>query len=282
MSMTGISIPVDLSTPPKRYAPVNRCIYCRVYAGNLGLEHIVPYGFAGNSLLLPKASCKTCESITGRFEQTCLRTILGPFRLRINSPTRNPKDRPTRLPLVLASAMGSEPIPLQTITVPTPEFPMAFVGLRLRRARILDGKEPLRLRGNEQETAVDGEIWGKSAPEDIAKYIPKGIKIDYGFQLGKIQPITFARQIAKIAHAYAVAELGLGAFRPLATNLILGKVDTLSQWVGGDWEIPPPSEALFNLKLEQVTSNGRNFLLAYVRLFSFFGTPQYHVVVGET
>lgn len=280
--MTGISVPVDLSAPPKRYAPVNRCIYCSVYSGQLTLEHIVPYGLAGNALLLPKASCKTCESITGQFEQICLRTILGPFRLRFNSPTRNPKDRPATLPLVLATAIDSEPIPLQTITVPVPEFPMAFVGLRLRRARILDGKEPLRLRDDESQTAVDGEIWGKSSPEDMARYVPQGIKMDYGFQLGKIQPVAFAKQIAKIAHAYAVAELGLNAFRPLATELILGKTDTLSQWVGGEWEIPPPSDALFDLRLEKISSKGKNFLLVHVRLFSFFGTPQYHVVVGET
>lgn len=279
--MTGISIPVDLSTPPKKYSPVNKCIYCRVYSGQLTLEHIVPYGLAGNALLLPKASCKTCESITGRFEQVCLRTILGPFRLRFNSPTRNPKDRPSKLPLTFATAIGDEPVPLQTITVPTSEFPMAFVGLRLRRARILDGKLPLRLRGDETQTAVDGEIWGKSLPEDMEKYVPKGIGIDYGFGLGKIQPVTFAKLIAKIAHAYAVAELGLNFFKPLATDLILGKTDTLSQWVGGDWEIPKPSDALFDLKLEQASSNGVNFLLVHVRLFSFFGTPQYHVVVGE-
>jgi hypothetical protein len=275
--MTEIPTPVEIATPSRRYTPVGRCIYCGAFSNKLTLEHIIPFGLAGNALLLPKASCKTCESITGGFEQSCLRTILGPFRLRVGTPTRNPKERPSELPLTLAKQIaGQRPIELATILVPTQEFPLAFIGLRLRPAGVLSGKDPTGM--------VDGEGWVRCNEEEMRKYLPKDVDKSaegYGLRLGRIKPVTFARLLAKIAHSYAIAETGFGSFRPLVTNLILGKTDTLSQWVGGEWDIPPATQAAFELKKYPLSANGKNYLMVNVRLFSFYETPQYHVVVGE-
>jgi len=271
--MSEIVSSVTFANPNRLYAPVGRCIYCGVFSNKLAREHTIPFGLAGNALLLPKASCKTCESITGGFEQTCLRTILGPFRLRLGAPTRNPNERPTKLPLTLARAEDRTPIPLETILVPTHEFPIAFIGLRLREARILQGKEPLG--------SVDGEVWTRFNTDEIKRYVPSGTTEPRGVKLGKIKPITFARLLAKIGHAYAVVESGFASFRPLVTDLILGKTEEMSQCVGGEWEVPPAKQAAFELRLERRAVHGRNFLLVHIRLFSFFETPQYHVVVGE-
>ena len=67
---------------------------------------------AGDALILSKASCKTCESITGKFERTLLRTILGPFRIKIGAPTRRPNERPDTLEMQLARVdrPGDSPI----------------------------------------------------------------------------------------------------------------------------------------------------------------------------
>ena len=178
------------------------------------------------------------KSITGGFEQKCLRTILGPFRLRVGAPTRNPKERPSELPLTLArqDVPGQRPTELETVLVPTQEFPIAFIGLRLREARLLRGEDPI---GN-----VDGELWAKYNTDEVKKYIPDGTTESRGVKIGKFNAFVFARLLAKIGHAYATAECGFGSFRPLATNLILGKTDTLSQWVGGEWDIPPATKAV--------------------------------------
>jgi hypothetical protein len=104
-----------------------------------------------------------------------------------------------------------------------------------------------------------------------------------GFFVGKIRPIDPARMIAKIAYSYAVGELGYGSFRPLVTDLILGKTETLSYWVGGEWEIPPPTNTAFDLGWNKHVrdATGVEYVVVSVRLFSFFETPIYHVVVGD-
>src|SRR3546814_3930149 len=86
---------MKITSPPITYPPVGQCIYCGSTKEPLGKEHIIPYGLGGN-LVLPKASCKGCEAITGGFEQVCLRTMFGPARLRLNMPTRRRKERPKK------------------------------------------------------------------------------------------------------------------------------------------------------------------------------------------
>jgi hypothetical protein len=272
------SIPLNIVTEPRRrFAPVGRCIYCGTFSNNLTKEHIVPFGLSGDALVLPKASCTTCASNTGGFEQTCLRTILGPFRLRINSPTRNPKERPSELP-VHRARKGDDGsfIHTETIVVPSGQFPLSFIGLRLRRAGILDGKIA--------SSDVNGELFARVNEEEAKKLFPtsNGKPIDqHGIRIGQIKPSTFARLIAKIGYSYAVAILGYGSFRPLVTDLILGKTDTLSHWVGGDWEIPAANPSAIQLDVKTIVAHDISFVVADVRLFPFFETPQYHVVVGR-
>ena len=266
-------ISLQITTPSRRYPPVGRCIYCRAHSNNLKLEHIVPFGLAGNALLLPKASCTRCESITGGFEQTCLRTIFGRFRIRIGAPTRNPKDRPKTLDLVRVRRESTGSFTTLSVEeIPSQEFPLAFIGLRLRPAGILEGLPP--------SPNVNGELWSRLSDQDMERFKTGGNQ--EGIFLGKFKPIVFARLLAKIAHAYAIAEMGFGSFRPLVTDLILGETDTLSVWVGGDWDIPPATpDGIYELACNIVTAQGKRFVVVTLRLFSFFGTPKYHVVVGE-
>jgi hypothetical protein len=94
----GVTVP-DL---PKEhvYRPIWFFIYCsdgrikETTKGKLGAEHIIPFGL-GSVMILPRASCKKCGKITGKIEESCLRMMLGPTRIRMSLPTRNPDDLPT-------------------------------------------------------------------------------------------------------------------------------------------------------------------------------------------
>jgi hypothetical protein len=89
---------------PTVYAPVDRCIYCGSKGSpseRLSKEHIVPYGLAGNWMILPQASCELCRRITGEVERFCQREMLGAARIRMKLPTRHPKARDSTLPLDL-------------------------------------------------------------------------------------------------------------------------------------------------------------------------------------
>src|SRR5258708_6724877 len=92
--------------PAKRYSPAGSCIYCGSKE-NLSDEHIVPYALGGR-WILPKASCSGCSSITAKFEQTCLRTILGPLRMYFDFPTRRQKERPKTLRLKVKYDLGED------------------------------------------------------------------------------------------------------------------------------------------------------------------------------
>ncbi len=70
----------------KVYSAIGRCIYCGAENVTLTDEHIIPFGLGGN-WILPKSSCKACATITGQFEQFCLRSMLGNTRIRLNLPT---------------------------------------------------------------------------------------------------------------------------------------------------------------------------------------------------
>jgi hypothetical protein len=89
--------------------------------------------------------------------------------------------------------------------------------------------------------------------------------------------------LAKIAHSYTVAQLGLNAFHPLLPDLILGTSSTPSHLVGGDISAPPPAAApiLHHIYLQNCQTAGTEYILVAIQLFSFMGMPRYHVVVGK-
>ena len=87
--------------------------------------------------------------------------------------------------------------------------------------------------------------------------------------------------LAKIAHAFSVAELGLGAFHPVLGPVILGDLTHLGDLVGSAVDERPPEPSLHTLRLEQVTNpQGLVLLVASVRLFAEHAMPIYRMVAG--
>jgi hypothetical protein len=90
--------------------------------------------------------------------------------------------------------------------------------------------------------------------------------------------------LAKIAHSYAVAELGSDAFHPLLPDLILGTEDRAAYLVGGDaseFPLPDKEPYLHHVYLLNAMSGGIMYTLVSIRLFAVVGMPRYHVVVGR-
>ena len=90
--------------------------------------------------------------------------------------------------------------------------------------------------------------------------------------------------IAKIAHAHTVAQCGIGTFRPLLLDFILGKDVRRLHLVGGQMEVPKPTPGEFGrIRIyDHVAASGVNYVMADVHLFRSSGAPVYTVVVGET
>ncbi len=258
----------------KSYQPVGRCIYCGSKQGKIRDEHIIPYSLGG-VLILPNSSCKSCENITHRFEYTVARQIFGHFRMRHKLPTRRPKERPTHIEIGTVLPNGRH----GRAKVPISKFPAPLFMYKFEMANFLLGLPP----------DVDKFDW---VPVSIVSNEELDmLKEQYhwdGMLQFRAQPVEFARMLAKIAHSYAVAELGLETFRPLTLDIILGRTNNVSYLVGGSFEIPPPEpegKHLLNITYQVETLNDLEFVRAIIivgiRLFASIETPAYHVVVGD-
>ena len=78
---------IRIISPTIKKAPAGRCIYCGATEG-LSDEHILSFGLAGDSLILPSASCSGCQQATSKVETICLRHMWWPFRTQAGVPSR--------------------------------------------------------------------------------------------------------------------------------------------------------------------------------------------------
>ena len=97
------------------------------------------------------------------------------------------------------------------------------------------------------------------------------------------------RTLAKTAHSYAMAELGVDAFAPFLESIVLeDDFDKIrgecGKYVGGAENASPyPTSNLHEIGIGGRLVRGRFLVVVTVRLFSnVLGTPTYDVVVGET
>jgi hypothetical protein len=275
--MTTIVLPLEISSPNRRYAPVNRCVYCGNDSAPLTSEHIIPLALAGNAAILPQASCLVCAEITGKFEGNCTRGMLGNFRIAVGSPTRRPKDRPKSVDVKIGriDRAGGAVEDVQKITLGRQEYPLMYPTFTFPRAGLLAGRD----RNEEIDYQVSVHRLSDQM-EEFAKKHGGAFEIDSTFY-----PVDFVRMIAKIAHSFCVATYGYGSFRPFLTDAILGRYDQLSHnlfWVGCEEIIPKPRAELFSIGSDPFKmDSGECWLVTWLQLFPFFSTPAYHVVVGD-
>ncbi|MCP3017569.1 hypothetical protein [Cupriavidus basilensis] len=95
-----------------------------------------------------------------------------------------------------------------------------------------------------------------------------------------INPTMFLAVIAKIAHSYAVAKLGIDGFTPDLRDLILLQEQRPWHYVGAD---PNDSGANTDTDLHKISLHvgKQGLLLARVQLFANFHMRPYSVVVGR-
>jgi hypothetical protein len=115
-------------------------------------------------------------------------------------------------------------------------------------------------------------------PEEIARNLgATGIKLSQ-----TNEPAAFARMIAKIAYAWAVAEGKLSALKgpSCVVPAILGQTDDIGRWVGTLTDAPQKHEELLHY-IAIHEDREKDLLIAEVHLFSDSETPRYGVVLGE-
>ena len=130
-------ITTNVIQPRHKYDPIDRCIYCGEHSLQLGDEHIVPFSLGGQ-LVLPKASCRKCEKVTGHLETRVGRTLTGNFRMLTDVPTRRPKERPETINV---SVFG-ETEEVSVKAIPLKDYPQILALPLLPPAKIFLGDTP--------------------------------------------------------------------------------------------------------------------------------------------
>jgi hypothetical protein len=251
--------------PAQNYPPFGRCIYCGSTAEPLSNEHIIPLALNG-ALVLPKASCAACADITKRFEQTVARSSYGPLRIKLGFKTRRKKERPQRLPVGFLDTEGAR----QETQLAVQHFPTVYLAVEFPPPGIFTGAD-LSDRNPELTVTLKGD---KDEIAHAMRVLEKeNIELCSLFSWG-----PFCRQIAKIGHAFAVASIGTDGYAPLLPDIILGRSECLSHFVGG---VKNAIRAEADLSLLLVTEKKVNYLVVYVQLFGIGRLPVYQAVVGK-
>ena len=262
----------------KRFGPVGKCIYCfSDVLETLTDEHIIPYALDG-TLLLTKSSCIDCNRVTSSFELTVARKMMGAMRSRHKFPSRNPKKRPRTLPAIAVFHDGDH-----EISVPTEDFAAYFPVLWFQPPGIMVGRDP------SVDVSIRGEFW--RFPSELTVTSIGAQAIVYS---GEFDFIAFARMLAKIGHAFAVAQLGIDGFVPALLDIIHKRYARLHDvWhlVGGEPQSSAPrshiiTTTLHELQLYYYPDIADGIVTCQIRLFSTLngsegqGMPIYEIVVG--
>jgi hypothetical protein len=257
----------------KTYPPVRFCIYCGSTEAPLSNEHILAYGLGGN-LVLNDASCKQCAAKTAAFEQTVLRRMFGPYRIRFNLPTRRPKQRPEKLEFQVVKADGDVSI----ISIDAEDHPGSIVFPVYPEPGILVGRENnAEFRMGMVASVVDPRRAKALAEKHGGK----------GFTFGVADFNAMARFLAKTAYAYCFAEFGgVRAFRPLILDLIAGDPHCCPTHCVGcappvDKLVPPEPGVGHKMTIREMKGHdGTDYLAVDIRLFALLPSPVYRVTVA--
>ena len=248
-----------------RFAAVGRCIYCGSDGGQDGLseEHIIPLSLGGVAVL-PEASCASCRDKTSEVERHCARDMFGVLRIKGGYPTRRPAQRPTKLPIVFRLD-GQE----AAIDVPIDQYPDILVMPHF--------PQPGMLRGAALSTSWEGGVIIAQTQKPT-----RMVGADEAVVSSYLNPWTFTRFLAKIAHGLAVLRYGVDGFRPLLIDHILAGDRHAPHLIGGHTQSYLPDEGTeHDLAMYTLTSDqGDRMIVAQIRLFAYRKTPTYTVVTG--
>ncbi len=258
----------------KVYPPVGRCIYCGNTTG-LTIEHVIPYGLGGR-IELPESSCRECSKLTSAFEHTCLRTMYGPLRLLYDLPSRRRKKRPKTLPLKIKRTAKDE---WSYTQIEQEKYPFLILFPYFSVPKILSKGVDSACRG-----AATDRFWIRGASpsyvfEELLEQLVHELGVYSIMPEAKAQVSEFCQMLAKIGHAFAVAELGVDSFRPfLIPYIVRSELADSDKFIGGRGEDEVISSELHELSL--ISSPDHEFVVVRIRLLARLGTPTYFLVVG--
>jgi len=229
----------------------------------------MPQGLGGG-IILPKSSCDPCRQITQKIEELCLRKMLLSYRLKTGL-VQHPHEIPEEMEVWLERANTRQRITVSRKSIPD----FLLMPVLSQRPGILIGQPPgprvpyhFQLVVNQREMQ---EAAAKLGGEKL--HVPTHIDMEAYFQM-----------IAKIAHGFAVAILGIDGFDPYLPPLIVRRqINLISYLIGASFDHLPvwPDALSHQVGLGLIDRDGGQLLRSRVCLFAFHQGPAYDVIVGR-
>jgi hypothetical protein len=273
---------LNSSDPRVPFGPIGNCIYCEneTDLAKLTLEHIIPSGIAGN-LELEKSSCFACAKITGRNEQICLRQLFDTPRAVHGLRKRKHKDASqTGQYLFIKGGKKGGKFDESAGEKREMEFskgpPNIIPGLFTRSLPgILLGlpataKIPGVFHGN-----VDFQSLHSAHVKEGGKPNIDEVAVQFKFDVGRL-----GQMIAKIAHSYAVSQLGLGTFTPFFQKYIQQRDGALfnTHYMGSmEMDVEP---CIHKISLHLFPVDQAKYWLVRLQPFAWRSRLVYFAVVG--
>jgi hypothetical protein len=156
-------------------------------------------------------------------------------------------------------------------TIPIDDFPRVLMLPKYSVPEVLSGRP-----------AEAPEPWMVYHRKDVERVMQYGGK---GFTAARFDLTAFARMLAKIAHAYTVAECGPdcgGMLQTLLPNFILTGSGNPYTCVGADPVSLPAEKFMYRIGCFHHSIGNRNYLCVFVRLYAFIKTsPLYQIAVAD-
>ena len=259
----------SIPNPGKKYAPVGHCIWCwpRLTPPS-GDEHIIPLSFGGN-LLLPRASCRRCEKITTKFEAHCLVGMLETARFHLGLQGRNKIKKRDRLPIRFATNDGVAVVSVDAadhpsaLLMPVLGPPLAMLGLSIRAS----GPYGIRV----SITPLSGDFQRRVGGRRVQ--LTRGLAALPCYKL-----------LAKIAHAYTVAELGANTFAPTVLRIVRDAPAVFGDYYIGSFTLDEPAaNQLHVIGFDKpIRDKEGEWIVVKIRIFAHIaGLPTYYVISGR-
>jgi hypothetical protein len=254
----------------KKYEAANECVYCGSKE-SLSDEHLIPLALGGKDVL-PRASCARHRDITSILERHVARGPYHQYRIIHDLPTRRRAHRKQQKENEVeleAVTFGDRHC---TLKVPVGEVPLVYISLHPPLPQIITGVKPVKgAEGCTLRVNYDNEDMQRLLVKHHLKKVT--VRADY------MQAETLLRLLAKIAHAFAVAEYGLRTFTPTLLPIIEGTSDYPLTYIGA--KTPEEPQSAIALESERIKIGNDEYLAAHISLHALPALPRYYVISGK-
>jgi hypothetical protein len=261
---------------------IDRCVYCP--APGTSDEHVVALAFGGYHVLRG-GSCTACQEITRDMETYLCEHNFNALRFHQGYPQRRRKKPRTRAPdLKIVEGQTPHNAPLRKIGAD--KAPGISIFPIFHPPGILLGLPPAAGINISQCFFLETSRDGARRTAELKNAGMAGVLAHAQFQ-----GHAFARILAKIAHGYAVYNVGLNGFRSLLEPIIRGEQQHVSHYVGGTFPngpvpilVPEPRGICpYQIIPFQIAIHEEMYLGVQIRLFATERplTPVYTVIFGQ-